>query len=736
MIKIKMVLHARWKVCAASAAWLAFAIGATAQVALAQTTEPNAQNGQQALNEIIVTAQKFKQPIQDVPITITAVSGSDLARANVTTMYDLPTLVSGLVWANEGAWVTPSIRGISTTDTSDGAPSPVAIYVDGVYQPNSSGTLMELPDIASIQVLKGPQGTLYGQNAVAGAIVVETRGPTFTPTGSVNVTGGMFGGGTSKDSAHFSTSEFVGGPLIGDTLAGSVSAYYNYIDGYFINDENGQRAGRLDGENVRGKLLWVPADGVNILATAYYVHRDDGISQTNNAYGGISAASFYPGSIISTQPWHTAYTDLAPNIGSNNRGASLKATFELDPGTLTSITGYALDNVLVQGSTGGAYAPGCVAVFACVTYLINEPDETWTQEIDFASKPIGPVRLLGGLYFYHDDAIAHIGYNDGSFITDTRIKTESFAAYGEATYDVTQQLSFIVGARVTHDSIKAVGYLGAGPDLPYADKGWTNATPRVSLLYKINPIVNTYFTFNEGFKGGVASGEYATTPPANPEKLYAYEVGVKATTSKYMLNLSAFYYNYKDLQVETDIDQGAVTLEQNAATAKIYGLDFDGTLRWTPEFETRLSTEYLTHAEYTSFPTAVAFVPPLGPYGLATNYAYDASGTRLLDAPLWTGTVSATYTKDFAPGTLQANGSVYYASAYRWTYTGSVVTDGYTLLNAQLAFTPRSSNFKYSLYGKNLANKAYIDGVTPIAVSSQAFYAPPREVGVKLDYSW
>ena len=183
---IKMYPHARWKISAASAAWLSFVIGASAQVAVAQQTDSNGQNGQQALNEIIVTAQKVKQNLQDVPITIAAVSGSDLAKANVTTMYDLPTLVSGLVWANEGAWVTPSIRGISTTDTSDGAPSPVAIYVDGVYQPASSATLMDLPDIASIQVLKGPQGTLYGQNAVAGAIVVETRGPTFTPTGSVN----------------------------------------------------------------------------------------------------------------------------------------------------------------------------------------------------------------------------------------------------------------------------------------------------------------------------------------------------------------------------------------------------------------------------------------------------------------------------------------------------------------------------------------------------------------------
>ena len=733
---IKAYSHVRRKVSAGGAAWLSLAIGATAHVALAQTANSSTQNTAPALNEIIVTAQKVKQRIQDVPITLTALSGAALAKANVTTMYDLPTLVSGLLWANEGAWTTPSIRGISTTDVSIGAPSPVAIYVDGVYQPDSGATLMDLPNISSIQVLKGPQGTLYGQNAVAGAIVVNTLGPSFTPTGDVNVTGGMFGGGTSRNSGRYSASAFVSGPLIGHTLAGSFSGYYNYIDGYLTNDRNGQRAGRVDGENLRGKLLWRPADGINILATAFYVHREDGVSQANLAYGGITAASFWPPAVVARQPWHIAYTQYPSNIDTNVRGAILKATFDLGLGTLTSITGYTDNGVLVEGSTGGAYAPACIAAFSCVDYRIAEPEKTWTQEFDFASRRIGDFQFLAGLYGYRDDARAYIGYNSYSFITDTKNRTVSYAAYGEATYYITPKLSLIGGVRVTHDAVRAWGYVGLPPDLPYADKGWTAATPRVSVVYRINPVVNTYFTFNEGFKGGVASGEYAVTPPANPEKLYSYEIGLKAARSRYMANVSAFYYDYKDVQVETDIDQGAVTLEQNAATAKLYGFDFDGALKWTHDFETRLSAEYLARAEYSSFPRAVAFVPPLGPFGLATDFSYNASGTRLLDAPLWTGTLSGTYTKDFAPGVVQATASVYWASSYRWTYTGSIQTPGYYLLNAQLVFSPSSSNFRYTLYGKNLANKAYIDGATPIAVSTQAFYGAPREIGITVGYSW
>ena len=736
--------HGSRRLSAGSAATLILALGAAVHLAPARAADSSAQDGSQngsqsgaqALNEIVVTAQKYKQRLQDVPISITALSGSTLANANVTTTYDLPTLVSGLLWSNEGAWATPSIRGVSTTDASDGAPSPVAIYVDGVYEPDESGTLMDLPDISSIQVLKGPQGTLYGQNAVAGAIVVNTLGPSFTPTGRVDVTGGYIGGGSSHDSGHYGASAFVSGPLIGDTLAGSISAYYDDINGYLTNDLNGNSAGRIDAENMRGKLLWKPADGVSILATAYYIHREDGVAETGFSYDDMTAASFYPGSIVPTKPYHVAYDGLPPNVATNGRGASLNATFDLGLGTLTSITGYTNYGVLVEASSGDAYSPGCIAVFSCVNAAVSEPDKTWSQEFDFASKQLGRFRFVTGLYGFYDDALAYITYNDLAFITDTLVKTTSYSGFGEVTYDATSKLSVTAGLRVTHDQIKAWGYLAAPPVLPYANKGWTAATPRASLVYKINPVVNTYFTYSEGFKGGVASGEYTVAPPANPEKLYSYELGVKAAQSRYLLDLAAYYYDYKDLQVETLVDQGTVTEPQNAADAKLYGLDLDGTFRWTEAFQTRLDATYLARAEYTSFPAAITYVPPLGPFGLVTDNDYDASGTRMLAAPLWTGTVAGTYTKDLNGGVLQATGSVYWASSYRWEYTGRIQTPGYYLLNAQLNYSPHSSNFRYTLYGKNLANKAYIDGVTPSSANSQAFYAQPREIGVKIDYSW
>jgi len=739
-----------WKLLPGNAAWLFFVIGASGHFAparagdssaetaasSAQNADSSTQSSETALSQVVVTAQRFEQRAQDVPITIAALSGADLTRQNVMTTYDLPSVVSGLVWSNEGAWVMPSLRGVSTNVAAIGGSSPIAIYLDGVYLPMEAGSLVDLPDVSRIEVLKGPQGTLFGRNATGGAISVYTLDPSFTPTGTVNVSAGLLGGGSSRNSGRYNLSGFVSGPLVGDTLAGSISAYADHIDGYLTNDVNGQRAGRVDAQLVRGKLLWKPADGANIIATAYYSHREDGVAMAGYPFDGLTAASFYPGAIVPTQPWHYAYDGSTPNVLSDQRGGSLKGTFDLGLGTLTSITGYADYDILALGTSHAAYSPACVAVFACVVANIPMHHEAWSQEFDFASKQIGRVQFVAGLYGFYWDAREHDGYNNGVFTDTTEIKDKSYAAFGQATYSATDNLSIIAGVRVTRDTLNAKGSYSGAPLLPYADKSWTSTTPRASLVYRLNPVFNTYFTYSAGFKAGVVSGQYTIAPPANPEKLSAFEVGVKADQPRYLLNLAAFYYDYRDLQVETLIDQGVITVPQNAARAEVTGLDFEGALKWTDAFQTRLTTTYLARAEYSSFPNAIAYVPPLGPFGLVTDGNYDATGTRMLVAPLWTGTLSATYTRVLTAGVLEGTASLYYSSAYRWVYTGAVQTAGYNLLNARLTFSPASSRFRYSLYGKNLTNKAYIDGVTPNPTAAVSFFGHPREVGVAVQYSF
>jgi iron complex outermembrane recepter protein len=713
-----------------SAWWLLALVGA-ASIALADEANPTG-----GLDEVVVTAQKRTERLQDVPISVAALSAADLSRSNVQTTGDLPSVVSGLVWSNQGAWVQPNLRGVYTTVAAVGAQSPIAIYLDGVYQPMQAGTITDLADVSRIEVLKGPQGTLFGRNATGGAISIYTLDPSFTTTGNASVSGGGIGGDSARISGHYNANGFVSGPLLDNTLAGSLSAYYDRTDGYVTNDLTGQRIGKIDAEVVRGKLLWKPADNASITATLYYSHRVDETAEAGFPLNGVSTAALYPDGVLPTKPWHITYDGPTPEADTDARGGSIKGIFELETGTLTSITGYSNTGVLALDDAQAAYSPSCVAAFACIVAPIRTSNAAWSQEFDFASKQLGAFRYVAGLFGFHNDSHEHDAYNDNAYTDDSKVENTSYAAFAEATYDATEHLTTIVGVRVNHDSLQADGsYFGATP-ANYASKGWTSTTPRASIIYKFTPALNGYFTYSQGFKAGVVSGQANAAPPANPEKISAYEVGVKAAQQGYSLNLAAFYYDYSDLQLEVFDSQTLATIPRNAAKAQIIGLDFDGALKHNDAFQTRWVTTYLPRAEYTSFPSAIAYLPPLGPFGLNTDNNFDASGTRMLVTPLWTGTVSETYTRTLTSGILQATASLYYSSSYRWEYTGSVLTHEYNLLNGQVSFAPTASKLRYTLYGKNLTNRPYIDGALPTAFAHEVIFGRPREIGIKLDYAF
>src|ERR1700722_13402497 len=305
------------------------------------TTAPAATANQPigSLEEVTLTTQKRSERLQDVPVTITALSADYLAKTGVERMSDLPTAVSGLLWSNQGAWIEPNIRGVYTNVAAIGSGSPIAIYLDGIYQPSQSGTIFNLPDVRDVEVLKGPQGTLFGRNATGGAIVINTRDPSFTPTGDINVSAGAYAGSSVQTAGHYNVNGYVSGPLISDTLAGGLSAWYDTTNGFTTDDVDGSRQGKIQSSVVRGKMLWKPSDSLQILGTAFYSQNEDQVGEEAVPQNGVTAASLYPGSILpSSQPWHFTFQGAVPGAWGNIKGASLKATMEFSAGTLTPFT--------------------------------------------------------------------------------------------------------------------------------------------------------------------------------------------------------------------------------------------------------------------------------------------------------------------------------------------------------------------------------------------------------------
>jgi iron complex outermembrane receptor protein len=696
-----------------------------------------------ALNEVVVTAERRSGRLQDVPFTVALQTAADLQQVGVTDTRQLPMVVSGLTWNGQGGWQEPNIRGVYTNVASPGSGNPIAIYLDGVYQASQAGSLLGLPDVSRIEVLKGPQGTLFGRNATGGAIQIFTRDPEFNFSGNVSASLGEYTGQSSHSALHETVEGFLTGPLVSDKLAFSFSASYENAGGYINNLLNGESQGNIGSKLVRGKLLWKVLDQTTVLLTAYYARRTDEAAEMGIPLNGVTAAAQYPDAIYGKHAWEGAYdgpTVPVFFIETTGLSARITSTFE-GIGTLTSISAYTRNSPQELVDVDEAASPACFASFGCIDYRIRNPEQTASQEVNFASDVWGRFRFVAGAYVFYDRADEYDRVDLGAaFASNSHIYTKEQALYGEGTYNFTDKLAGVLGVRVDHETKIAEGRIGTGMDFNeplsnFADRSWTSATPRVSLRYQLNNEFNSYLTFSEGFKGGVTGTQFNPVPPADPERLYSYELGLKYAQPRASASAAVFYYDYRDLQQE--FFNGTVAFPRNAASAHILGLDLDGTARLNDVFELRATGSWLPQAKYVNYPSAVAYTFPLTPFGLSTVSPYDASGTRMLNTPKFSGNLTGVYTQQADWGKLQTSVSAHYSDSYRWEVTGRVVQPAYATLNAQISLTPAAMrNLRATVYGKNLTNRAVLQGMVLSAVSDGGFFGPPREVGLTLDYSF
>ncbi|RVT89142.1 TonB-dependent receptor [Sphingomonas crocodyli] len=717
----------------------ALACGMLAIPAFAQEAAPAAADAGASDGDIIVTAQRRNEKLSDVPIAIVAQTSEQLERSGIISVKDLATVTPGLKMGGNGPNSQPAIRGVSSGQTDPGNDANVATYVDGVYQSSqTANNAADLADVERIEVLKGPQGTLFGRNATGGAIRIVTKKPSYTPTGSIEASYGNLDEVLVKG--------YISAPIVADKVAFSLSGVFNDSDGYARDIVRNTKATGINSKTVRAKLLIEPVETLSIELFGTYGKRKDGNSAAYTALKGNSAANLTPG-LNPVVPFRAnTYT-----YSLNRDGPFFKAdtwsiggtiALETEVGTLTSITAY--NNAYSDYNTEGDFSN-----LDLVYYRLQQNQKDFSQELTFSTEKMGDLQAVAGVFYYdsigkYDPLEATFGpstpTNPATYIWSQQ-KTKAYAAFGELNWTPTDQLSVIVGARYNSETRRASGNFSFGvkqkPAFFPIGAGkvkYDSFTPRISVRYDLDSGDNIYATYSKGFKSGGYNISAFQPTPFKPEKIDAFEVGLKTNTSRIIsANLSAFYYKYKDLQVLAIVNGFNVTA--NAATSKIWGADAEITGHWTPQFTTTGSIAYLD-AKYDKYPGAVFNAQFPGCRCGSVTTTGDLSDGRMPFSPKLTAGLTANWRETYDFGTVELTGTGYYTSKFFWDNAARIEQKAYATLGARAAFTPANSGFTVYAYGRNLTNATYLRTVFALNTGDGGSFAPPRTYGVGAKFAF
>lgn len=680
-----------------------------------------------ALEEVIVTAQRRIQMVTDVPIAMTVVSGDELARAGIDSSRELGLVVPGLTLTEQGPFAQPKIRGVGTSITGPGADPNVAIYVDGIYQPSQSAALFDFVDVSSIEVLKGPQGSLYGRNATGGAIVVTTAAPSFETHGSLGVSYARFD--ESK------TRAYVTGPLT-DQLAGSIGFLRHSDEGYTKNVATGRRTSRVSTTSARGKLLYVPSDELSFTLTGHFIDQEDNVALSYTPLNGNSLAGPTTASALGRTDTSKISLNSDPLSEVEGGGVSLNVEYENDWGTLTSITSFTSLNQPFSTDIDATEVP-------ILTIASTFDQETWIQELIYAADVTDWMTLTTGATYYYDESGSVgdqivAGVAGPQLIAD--VETTAYAVYGEVTVNATDRIALIVGGRYSEEEKEALGRVGAGTN-PIVDNAetWYAFTPRLSVRYDVTQDSSVYFTYSEGFKSGIYNLTGMDPVPVEPEEIKSYEVGYKLNAGRVQFSTSAFYYDYTDIQVYAiDNSQGSSGLSRvsNAASAEIQGVDAEITARLTETLLLKGGVAY-TNAEYEDYTDALVYSPAPGGRGNVGVFT-DVSGNELERAPELTSFVTLAYTTPIRTGSISAAVTASYNSGYYWDAGNfeRLEQDAFTVVNAEVSWTSPSDKYTVTVFGSNLLDEEYYAFVRPSQFGESASYSRPWSMGIGVDMTF
>ncbi|WP_310531998.1 TonB-dependent receptor [Novosphingobium sp.] len=701
--------------------------------------------------EIVVTAQRRSEKSVDVPITITAINASQLETANVQNLADISKLTPALRFDNAGGWFQPTIRGVGTPVATSGGGANVGIYVDNFYSPNPLAANFQLMKVQGVEVLKGPQGTLFGHNTTGGAILVRTADPSTETGGQIKASYGRFD--EFKSQAYFTTG-------LTESVAFDVEGMYSRGDGWLTNVVNGVRQGHYENWSVRTGLKINFSDSASLLLRYQHAETDDPTPALTATYRDPVFGS--------GAPWFAAPADVTfdPDKIASRHKQHIRSNTDIFQATLKADLGFADMASYTQYRTEKSDMSLTLSYNGTGIFEIGLPIEnkTWSQEVLFTSKPGTALQWTAGVFAFGNKDTWQV-LSDNAQPTRVRIggsgtNTKTLAAFVDMTYEISPQLFLTAGGRFSHDSVTGAYFntFNLPPfdptfKQPLGDISSNHFTPRVVLRYKPNSTSSIYASFTQGYKSAIidAGGSCQNAPAYKcndvaPEKINAFELGYKYSDRGVTVDLSAYYYDYKNLQVSAYLAGRANIL--NAANSEIYGLDGQVSFRVSDSFTLNAGAAY-THARYKQFNNAPVYTPcsafPAGSGANCLDAAVLNNGITFLVIPTtlknvtmqrtpeFTATVGARYSTQVADGKLDLSGNLYYSSKFFFGPSGiQFPQEGYATLALRAAWTDPSDHLTFAVYGENVTNKRYLTQVQYSNFGIGANWSKPASYGVEV----
>ena len=679
--------------------------------------------------DIVVTAQRREERLQDVPLSVSAFSGTQLQALGVRSTRDLQLVNPSLTFAQSSYSPQPTIRGIGTRGVGANDESVVPVYVDGVYQPVLTSLLTDFNDVERVEVLRGPQGALFGRNSTGGAINIITVEPRPELDGRFSVSYGRFDERIIKG--------YVSGGT--DLVQTELAALYHQDSGYLRSavDPSGHKEGRTDNVSVHGKVRLTPNDTVEVILAGGHQHNRDTLTAYQHPLNGQSAVRrLFPAQYVTVGDYQYASTPglTRPTVGDlDNASATEKLHF--DRIDLTAISGYSKYRLTAAVDSDGEPPP-------YVLFPLTNFSRSFIQELYASTTGSGPFQLIvGGTYFWQSAGTDYQVTTNGKPSINTRgvQRTNSYAAYAQASYNITDKLSIVAAGRYTteHKDFNVLNRLLATNNRINAKAKFNDFSPSGTIKYAFTPDANIYVRAAHGFKSGLFPvGTFADTP-VQPEKVWQYEAGAKVAVGHWLhANIAGYYSTYKDQQVNIRI--GSLSTLQNAASSRIYGVEGDLTITPVRDLNlfvsgTRLSARYETYRNASG--TALVLNAAGQPAGGAANIVFDASGRILPRVPLFSVSTGFNYRYTIGDGdaVLLSSNYNHVGKTFR-DADHRVQTPRRNSLNAEIGYRLARYGSTVSLFGLNLLNDTYPVYILTGTTADSVLYEKPRSYGIRLDF--